>query len=105
MLRLKVEDSADSPRPSRSLALRGGPSKGSGVGTVTTRYFDDPVVVCYRGDPDCCRKVLALGVRRTEGDTYDVLIIEGHTQGVENTSWVPRSRIRVPDAAMTCCAE
>lgn len=70
---------------------------------MTTRYFDDPVIVHYRGDLDW-RDALALGVRRTDEDTYDVLILAGHNRDTDVVAWVPRSRIRVADAAMACSA-
>jgi len=66
---------------------------------VTTRYFDEPVVVDYRNASEW-RRVLALGVRRTTGNTYDVLIARADGDGGETLTWVPRSLIRVPHAAM-----
>lgn len=70
---------------------------------MTTRYFHPPVIVWYLGDEDW-HQALALGVRRTKHDRYHVLIIERRSRGTENTRWVPRSRIRAADAAMTPCA-
>ena len=66
---------------------------------MTSRYFDEPVIVHYRNDVSW-QRVLALGVRRSDDDTYDVLIMQAHHEGDESVSWVPRSRIRVEDAAM-----
>jgi hypothetical protein len=66
---------------------------------VTSRYFDEPVIVHYR-DHVGWQRALAVGVRRSDDHTYDVLIMRTHHQGDESVSWVPRSRIRVEDAAM-----
>ena len=66
---------------------------------MTSRYFDEPVVVHYRNDVSW-QRVLALGVRRSDDDTYDVLIMHAHGDSADDVSWVPRSRIRVEDAAM-----
>lgn len=66
---------------------------------MTSRYFDEPVIVHYRTDA-YWQRALALGVRRSDDDTYDVLIMQAHTEGDESVSWVPRSRVRVEDAAM-----
>jgi hypothetical protein len=66
---------------------------------VTSRYFDEPVIVHYRTDVSW-QRALALAVRRSDDDTYDVLIRQRHHEGDESVSWVPRSRIRVEDAAM-----
>ena len=70
---------------------------------MTTRYFDEPVVVHYRKDSQW-QRVLALGVRRTADNTYDVLIAHSDSEGTGNTTWVPRSLIRVPDTATACGA-
>jgi len=67
--------------------------------TVTSRYFDEPVIVHYRTD-SYWQRALALGVRRSDDDTYDVLIMQAHSEGDESVWWVPRSRVRVEDAAM-----
>lgn len=69
---------------------------------MTTHYFP-PVIVCYRVGQDCCQ-ALALGVRRTEHDRYEVLIIERLGRGTEGAMWVPRSRVRAMDEATCCCA-
>jgi hypothetical protein len=66
---------------------------------VTSRYFDEPVIVHYRID-SYWQRALALGVRRCDDDTYDVLIMQAQSEGAESVSWVSRSRIRVEDAAM-----
>ena len=66
---------------------------------MTSRYFDEPVIVHYRKDLSW-QRVLALGVRRSDHDTYDVLIMQAQYEGDDSVSWVPRSRIRVEDAAM-----
>lgn len=70
---------------------------------MTTRYFEEPVVVHYRSDSHW-QRVLALGVRRTADNTYDVLIAQPDSEGTGSTTWVPRSLIRVPDTATTCGA-
>lgn len=67
---------------------------------MKTRYFDDPVSVHYRGDLDW-HDAVALGVRRTDENTYDVLIVEGRNRDTDIVAWVPRSRVRVAAAAMT----
>ncbi len=70
---------------------------------MTTRYFDPPVIVCYRKEHEW-RQAVALGVRRTRQDSYVVLIIDRHSGGADATAWVPRSRVRASDVSMTCCA-
>lgn len=68
---------------------------------MTSRYFDEPVLVHYRNDSDW-QRAIALGVRRSDDDTYDVLIMQAHGEDDESVAaWVPRSRIRVEDAAMS----
>ena len=66
---------------------------------MTSRYFDEPVIVHYRIDANW-QRALALGVRRSDDDTYDVLIMQAQNEGAESVSWVPRSRVRVEDTAM-----
>jgi hypothetical protein len=71
---------------------------------MVTRYFDEPIPVLYRTDSEW-RRVPALGVRRSAGKLYEVLIDVTPGDGSAATAWVPRSRIRVEDPAMACGAE
>jgi hypothetical protein len=66
---------------------------------MVTRFFDDPIPVLYR-ETSGWRRVLALGVRRSAGRRYEVLIYPGSGDDGADTAWVPRSRIRVVDPAM-----
>lgn len=71
---------------------------------MVTRYFDEPIAVLYRTDSDW-RRVPALGVRRSAGGRYEVLVDLASGDGAADTAWVPRSRIRVANPAMACGAE
>jgi len=71
---------------------------------MVTRFFDEPVPVLYRTDGAWLR-VPALGVRRSAGMHYEVLVDLASGDGAEDVAWVPRSRIRVADPAMACGAE
>jgi len=68
---------------------------------MVTRFFDEPIPVLYRRTSEWTR-VLALGVRRSAGRRYEVLITPGAGDEAAHTAWVPRSRIRVVDPAMAC---
>ena len=79
---------------------------------MVTRYFDEPIPVHYRTDSEC-KRVPALGVRRSTARRYEVLIDLGASdsgapgdlgESAETTDpvWVPRSRIRVEDPTMAC---
>jgi len=70
---------------------------------VRTHQFDEPLIVHYRAAATW-HMVLALAVRKSEQNIYEVLIMHGHSEGTENMSWVPRSRIRDADAALPCAA-
>ena len=70
---------------------------------MVTRYFDEPISVHYRTDFEWTR-VQALGVRRS-GKRYEVLIGLDAEDETTDSAWVPRSRIRLEDPAMACCAE
>ena len=74
-----------------------------GRGAVTVRHLDEPVIVQYR-DALAWQRVLALAVRRRDPHRYEVLIMQGHWQSLQNMTWVPRSRIRAEDAVMDCVA-
>jgi hypothetical protein len=78
---------------------------------VVTRYFEEPFPVCYRRNSDWTR-VLALAVRRSWDERYEVLIDLGAPDAGDSapdtapdTAWVPRARIRAEDPAMTCGSE
>jgi hypothetical protein len=66
---------------------------------MVTRFFDEPIPVLYRQTSEW-RRVLALGVRRSAGGRYEVLVYPGAADEAAETTWVPRSRIRVVDPEM-----
>jgi hypothetical protein len=68
---------------------------------MVSRYFDEPIPVDYRTD-SAWKRVPALGVRRSTGKRYEVLIDLAAGDEDADTAWVPRSRIRVADPAMAC---
>jgi len=63
---------------------------------MVTHYFLQPVVVGYRTAVGW-RRVLALGVRHTDEDTYAVLITCPFPD-TRTTWWVPRSQVRPEDS-------
>jgi hypothetical protein len=63
---------------------------------VHATLLDEPVEVHYVTNANRHR-VLALGVRRSEDDTYGVLIADGDHDDAELALWVPRSCIHADD--------
>jgi hypothetical protein len=63
---------------------------------VHATLLDEPVEVHYMTDARR-QRVLALGVCRSEDDTYGVLIADGDHDDAELALWVPRSCIHADD--------